>query len=477
MPHRDRNNGFEFEEEDETSSLCPNLRTFSIQIIIPFLPSMEEVFLYSFFFVRRQKQSASKDNIRERKTMRMMKRYQKRGIPPFLRVCLLAVVGPTYSLLFVFLVGQFYEQDMSLASSTAAILSTALESDNRSAILQGNLTTRISSDPHAEKSVILNPIMGMVRSFPVGNHDPTQRRSCFALTAVPEELGTLQKAVDAILQFTPYKLFDCIHLSIPDRPMRFQQDENRKKNRSDNKSITHSPSYPTTNELLSVYSKHPRVIIHRLFDYGPMTRYIGPLVYEQNPDTSLVIFDMDSYKDMFSTQRDLGNLVRAANYMDQDAMWCYQGENFLYDESTQKIKPNWDLFPLVRETEQVKRAQSSNRTESFLRDWNYAHFCRGTSGMLFKPKHFRNFFWNQSDYHESCFWDDDRWVSYQMERQKIPIKLLHPADVPTQEANPLNDENKQSQTSLEQQQGTVDALEDFPRRRLGTLTGTCKIAL
>jgi hypothetical protein len=275
--------------------------------------------------------------------------------------------------------------------------------ESRSLILEvADATTWLSGNQIQPAALpIHNPLSGLIRSYPNGDHDPTQRRNSITFTTVPKEIPFLLITVEKILEymdFDPADTFDAIHLCIPDRPMRFKD------------------VYPTTSELQKMITD-PRVIIHRLPDYGPMTRYLGPLAYEQHPESSIVLFDMDSndltydlYRNGVGNQtRDLVHLVYASRQIDESAMWCNQGENFAMNEFRQ-VKPEWDLFPEVQE---------GNLS------WNHVHFCRGVGGLLFKPKHFVDFWYNQSDYHESCFWDDDRWVSYQMERQGFPLKVVH----------------------------------------------------
>ena len=117
-----------------------------------------------------------------------------------------------------------------------------------------------------------------------------------------------------------------------------------------------------------------------------------------------MLFDIDS-KDMIGKPvKDLLLLFYVARVLDTRAMWCFQGENFIVgkDPNEQKrVKSAWDTFP----------SHTSTTVGNYSLDWNLVHFCRGVGGMLFKPKHFQHFWYNQSEYHESCFWDDDRWVS------------------------------------------------------------------
>lgn len=232
---------------------------------------------------------------------------------------------------------------------------------------------------HQEFQVNLkHPLAGMIQHYPNGpHHDPTQRRNCFTFTAVPSEVNRLLNQVQQLLEFDRYaQVIDCVHLSIPHFAMRFSEER-----------------YPTTAELQQRLTD-PRVIFHRLPDYGPMTRYIGPIAYEQHPESSMILFDIDS-SNMMSSVKDLALLFFAARQMDANAIWCFQGEDFLVDGD--KVTPVWDTYP----------AQTwQNAAQSLQYEWNQCHFCRGVGGMLFKPKHFVDFWYNQSEYHASCFFDD-----------------------------------------------------------------------
>jgi hypothetical protein len=161
-----------------------------------------------------------------------------------------------------------------------------------------------------------NPIAGLIRSYPNGDHhDPTQRRNSVTFTTMPDEIPRLRIAVTAILEFMTAdtkNTFDAMHLCIPDRPMRSHD------------------AYPSTPELQEMFTD-PRIIIHRLPDYGPMTRYLGPLAYEKHPESAIVLFDIDSIDlaydldyDNKNETRDLIHLVHASRHLDESAMWCNQ---------------------------------------------------------------------------------------------------------------------------------------------------------
>jgi hypothetical protein len=275
-----------------------------------------------------------------------------------------------------------------------------------------------------------------VRSYPNGNssiHNQEQRRDCLSLTATPKEMVGLKRVVRLLLNYTPYDMFDAIHLCIPDNNyMRFQAKNNTTTSRRRTRT-TRPPPPPSTEELQSMFPD-PRIILHRLADYGPMTRYVGPLAFERHPETTITILDVDSTDMVALTTlfkkkpRDLTHLVYASRMIDQEAVWCHQGEDFLVNQYNQ-VQEVWDTFPLemTPSAAMTTTTMGKNRSSS-TSSWCRVDFCRATGGLLFKPKHFANFWWNQTAYHESCFWDDDRWVSYQMERQNFPLKAFHAPD-------------------------------------------------
>jgi hypothetical protein len=179
------------------------------------------------------------------------------------------------------------------------------------------------------------------------------------------------------------------------------------------------------------------------------------LSFEKNPDSRIVIFDLDTIGITSSSNNnnknnglDLTRLLYASSVLDGNAMWCHQGENFCWNASTNQTKSVWDTFPL--------QATGGRNT------WNLVHFCRGVGGLLFSPKHFINFWWNQTAYHESCFWDDDRWVSFQMERQGIDMKVIHD----TEQYNVSSLLSPQRRETVYQPQRQLNS----HHRRLGSLT-------
>jgi hypothetical protein len=282
-------------------------------------------------------------------------------------------------------------------------------------------SVRLSGGSGGESEPILtiHPLFGLVQSYPASTkqHDPTRQRTVLSLTATPAEMDRLHDLVSTLLQYRPYEhLFDAIHLSIPHESSRFPD-----------------LTYPSLADLQHIFTDK-RIILHRLDDFGPLTRYVGPLAYERHPDTAIVILDIDSqgmdwqirghsYDQDPAPVRDLVQLVQYSNELDAAAMWCLAGEDFLVDEAGQ-VTATWDTFPRHNASNTI-RNDDHHDDDSEQVSWNLVHFCRGVGGLLFRPRHFREFWYNQTAYHESCYWDDDRWVGFQMERLGVDRKALH----------------------------------------------------
>lgn len=268
-------------------------------------------------------------------------------------------------------------------------------------------------------SIPIHPIFGLVRSYTAiaEQHDPTRHRTVLSLTATPAEMDRLHDLVSRLLRYRPYEqLFDAIHLSIPHESSRFPD-----------------LPYSSLTDLQKMYTDK-RVILHRLADFGPLTRYIGPLAYEKHPDTAIVIIDIDSqgmdwqirgrsYDQNPAPVRDLVQLVQYGTLLDPTAMWCLAGEDFSIDEAGQ-VSAVWDTFPRHNTSHMIHNDYDNNDNSEGV-SWNLVHFCRGVGGLLFRPRQFRDFWYNQTAYHESCYWDDDRWVAFQMERMGVDRKALH----------------------------------------------------
>lgn len=257
------------------------------------------------------------------------------------------------------------------------------------------------------------PTMPFFQSTTTGTHKPADQRVVLSFTVVPSEIKPLATLVGRLLNHSDYDIFDAIHLCVPWMPMR----ENS------------ASAYDSTKVLLETFPSSPRLILHRLPDFGPMTRYIGPVQYELHPRTRIVVFDIDAnsmdflnsasdvekgivlipYRNEHEEIANIPRLVNASLTVDPNAVWCNFGQDFAYYQND--VVTIWHSYKAVRET-------------AF--QWNLVHMCRAVKGMLVQPRFFADFWYNQTDYHESCFWDDDRWTSFQFERQHIARKEVHP---------------------------------------------------
>jgi hypothetical protein len=312
-------------------------------------------------------------------------------------------------------------------------------------------------------------VAGEMVSISSGYHNPWRQRTVLSLTCTPLEMERLYGLVDRLLKYRRYDgVFDAIHVAVPRESFRFNE------------------TYPTSTELQQrlAIDNNPRVIVHRLLDMGPITRFIAPILYERHPDTRIVVVDIDSqgmdwqqrgmrfHSARFTEPtsrngpdtRDLLHLVHNSQKVDPDAVWCLQGEDFSVNEASNTVEASWDTFPL----------HTSDKRGSIR--WNQVHFCRATGGVLVKPRHFQGFQYNQTSYHPSCFWDDDRWIGFQMERLGTPLKVLQP------ERN-REDSVKDSLLWQRRRLGALSGLTELntrlqsqqTRRRLGALSGLTEL--
>ncbi|ETO37007.1 hypothetical protein RFI_00054 [Reticulomyxa filosa] len=315
-------------------------------------------------------------------------------------------------------------------------------------------------------------------------HNPKEQRVVISLTVVPFEVEMLN---DTILNplFSYYHSpkgywFDAIHLNIPYTALRnfdgpeisiddyFNEEEQKEqeeekenrlpevnKNNDDDQPQTMT-EYPDTKTLQRMFPQR-LIIINRFFmDYGPMTRYIGPLQFEQNPNTLIITFDIDSamafnqpnhliYPIMSGNNfvhKDLRMLVYASNYkkkkknnifanqnirhVDGNAVWCGTGDDFGYYEHNQTAVMEW-RHDNKQVLEPIKVYENSIEFDfihdsNVLVEWNDIDICRGVNGMLVKPKFFQDYFWNASEYFIGCWWDDDNFNSFNFERQGVARK-------------------------------------------------------
>ena len=151
----------------------------------------------------------------------------------------------------------------------------------------------------------------------------------------------------------------------------------------------------------------------------------------------------------------LERLFQASHHVNTSSVWCNFGEDFLID-TYNRTKPAWDLNPIEGD---------DNGTT-----WTRFAFCRAVHGVVYTPKHFENFWYNQTNYHASCFWDDDRWIGFQMERLGIEMRKLRKLNP---KLGALSPQNQNQNPAASTTRGKTDGiLKSSPRqrRRLGSLT-------
>ncbi len=280
----------------------------------------------------------------------------------------------------------------------------------------------------------------LVQSHTRGNHHHAdQKRIVLSFTTVPHELSKLVDMVQTMLSDPGYNVFDAIHINIPWTAMRFPKQH-----------------YPHTQDVLNQFHNDPRIIVNRLMDHGPMTRYFGALGYEQHPETMIIVYDIDTDQGQLYT---LLNLIRASNELDPNSVWCNYGEDFTFLHGT--FEPFWFTY-------------DAHLTKDETLAWNPVYFCRGSRGLLIKPKFFQHFSLNATDYHHSCFWDDDRFISFQMALLGIARHNIHPAAWYQDEYVPHRmkvmqacQERKQQQQKKKKKQTSK---QERRRRRLGSLS-------
>jgi len=251
---------------------------------------------------------------------------------------------------------------------------------------------------------------GITTSTRGTQHDPQKRRTVFSFTTMPQEISKLAEIIRTIVSYKRYEgLFDAIHVNVPWICGRKRED-----------------LYPTTSKLEEIFlTLDDRVLLHRLMDYGPLTRYVGAVLYEEHPETQIITFDIDSiYIDYLMNETQLATefypngfeiaqiprLIHAAEQQDSDAVWCSYGEDFtMFDDKWAYAEHTFD--------DHLDEANGVS--------WNEVMMCRASQGISVRVKHFDGLGFNGTDYHSSCWFDDDRFLSFQWELLKIKKKQIH----------------------------------------------------
>ena len=244
------------------------------------------------------------------------------------------------------------------------------------------------------------------------NRSPKQR-VVMSLTAVPSEIPVLLNATINNLLFDQTKTVDAIYLNIPYMQLR-----------NDNK------LYPSTSELHGFFPQNKVIINRVLADAGPTTRYLGGIEFEHDPETLILTMDMDPWN---FHQFTIAQLVEYAEF-DRESVWTIWGENIAWNPRSGFWGVDYWRYPMVI-------------NDTFNKSWNRVEIFRAVNGVAFRRKWLDHLWFNSTDYHVGCFWTDDHWFSFNMERQGIEIKLIHDYDQAVRDR-----EQKQEQ------------------RRLGTLT-------
>jgi hypothetical protein len=237
-------------------------------------------------------------------------------------------------------------------------------------------------------------LAGSIRSFSQGVHNVHQQpRTCLCLLATPPGMSTLRETMQLVFTQSDnddglyhYEPFDCIHLTLTDQAIRFSPDQ----------------VYDTAGDFLPFLMEDPRLIVHRLFDHGPLTEYMGPASLEQHPDTSLTFLKLS---ELVTKTEQVRQVLAAATDLDKQAFWCLEGENFLWKSDRQSV---------VSKPVQMQNVQVASEADT----------CRG-SPLLLRRRHFDDFLWNQTDYHSECAKEKQgRWLSFQVHRQDYPVKVI-----------------------------------------------------
>lgn len=251
-------------------------------------------------------------------------------------------------------------------------------------------------------------VNALPNSTELESNDIQRDRVVMSMTAVPSEIP---EALNNLLYEQSF-VVDCIYLNIPYIQLR-------------NKNAL----YPSTEELRVMFPQNG-VIIHRILaDAGPTTRYLGAIELESDPETLVITMDMDPWNfHNFTIQQ----LVEYAHF-DRNSVWTVWGENMVWNPLTGYWAVDYWRYPLVID-------------DTFQKSWNTVEILRAVNGVAFRRKWFDDLWFNATDYHIGCFWTDDHWFSFNMERQGIGIKLIH---------------------DYEQ---SVKEREEKNQRRLGTLT-------
>eukprot|EP01083_Nonionella_stella_P141621 436823_1 len=232
----------------------------------------------------------------------------------------------------------------------------------------------------------------------IGNVD-SKPRVVVSISVTRHEVIELYKGVNHTINwiFNKHQTYqvDAFYLQIPYMQI---QEKNR--------------LYPRTNTLKSMFPQ-PKVIINRLFvDYGPMSRYIGVMDQETDSETIIITFDVDiaPRKKVYNF---ISKLVEHIEY-DPNSCWTMSGETPIFSISRQKvIHVEWErtVNPIQYDDEHSVA-------------WDKRTVFRAVRGVAFKRRFLDHLWYNATEYYEGCFWDDDHWMSFNLEIKGIAIKTI-----------------------------------------------------
>eukprot|EP01084_Bolivina_argentea_P083121 150508_1 len=221
-----------------------------------------------------------------------------------------------------------------------------------------------------------------------------ETRVVVSISATPNEIQTnINSTINWILGADQTYKIDAFYLQIP-----YMQIRNNNK------------LYPTTSKLKTLFPQE-KIIINRLFvDYGPMSRYIGIMDLETDPETIIISFDIDITRKQ-KVNNFISKFVKHMKY-DPNSWWTMHGESVVFNVSKQEIiGRKWQTSPIEYDDENEIA-------------WDIRTIFRATGGIAYKRKFLDNLWYNATEYYIGCFWDDDHWMSFNLNRKGIMIKII-----------------------------------------------------
>lgn len=308
----------------------------------------------------------------------------------WLALAMAAIVLIETSLLYV---SHFPSQCPSLVQNTVLVTNDASSLDSK--VMEQSEIIRKLEERLAKSTaehIDIDRINPMQNASSASNAD--EFRVVVSMSATPKEiLNGLNGTINWILSEEQTYKVDAFYLQIPYMQIR---DGNK--------------LYPST-KVLESYFPQNKVVIHRLFvDAGPMSRYLGVMELETDPETLIISFDVD-IESKKRTDDFIEKFVRMSKY-DGNVWWNMQSETPIYSQSKQTItRIAWGLWPVIYDDEHGVA-------------WERRTVFRAVSGVGYRRRFLDDVWMNATEYHEGCFWDDDHWLSFNMERKGILVKRI-----------------------------------------------------